>query len=470
MAASQDDNHKRKSSLTSGFSWILLANFTSTAVLGILTLILPALLGRYGNGIWQLYQLYAVYLGYVTFGYTDGIYLRIGGAELQNLNRRRIGGSISVYVLLETFTFVIIGLAALVWAPDNHKFVIIFASAGSIAYVTRTLVSMIFQATGESKSFAISLVSERLVSIVLIMLLLAAGYRDPFLLIIADVIGRYCGLLISFWLIRKNIKLCNLDWKDIFSYFIKDCFDGIYVLFANLCAVLIPGIVRFIAERRWGIEVLGDISIGLQLTSIFMVLINSLSIALFPNIRRLEHKNLRDSYGQLSSKLSIPSALSMLAYLPLAWLLTPLFKNTPQALTSLAVVIPVCIFEAKSRGIGSVYLKALRLERLLLWINLISVVVTALIAAVAAFTLNSIFLALLAVVIGAAIRFIATDAVVSSHLQLSSWKETIRDCLFASLFTTLAYCSFPIVATTLYYLVILCWAIAKLWKANKHRV
>ena len=63
------------------------SNLLALAVSLIVTLLLPKLLGITDYGFWQLYVFYVGYVGVLQFGWSDGIYLRLGGKQYASLNR-----------------------------------------------------------------------------------------------------------------------------------------------------------------------------------------------------------------------------------------------------------------------------------------------------------------------------------------------------------------------------------------------
>lgn len=66
------------------FSYTLTSNLLSLLVSTLVILIIPKLLGVQEYGYWQLYIFYSSYVGFLHFGWNDGIYLRYGGKNIKN--------------------------------------------------------------------------------------------------------------------------------------------------------------------------------------------------------------------------------------------------------------------------------------------------------------------------------------------------------------------------------------------------
>ena len=63
------------------------ANFITLAISVLLNLFVPKLLGVREYSYWQLYVFYSSYVGFLHLGWIDGIYLKIGGEEYENLDK-----------------------------------------------------------------------------------------------------------------------------------------------------------------------------------------------------------------------------------------------------------------------------------------------------------------------------------------------------------------------------------------------
>jgi hypothetical protein len=64
----------------------------------LMSLLVPKMLGVEQFAYWQLFIFYSTYVGLFHFGLSDGIYLRYGGMELENLDKRRIGSQFKLMI------------------------------------------------------------------------------------------------------------------------------------------------------------------------------------------------------------------------------------------------------------------------------------------------------------------------------------------------------------------------------------
>ena len=69
----------RLSDALKNISYTFSANIIILLISGVLTLVVPKLLGPEEYGYWQLYVFYMSYVGLFHLGWCDGVYLRYGG-------------------------------------------------------------------------------------------------------------------------------------------------------------------------------------------------------------------------------------------------------------------------------------------------------------------------------------------------------------------------------------------------------
>ena len=78
---------KKLFSIIKNFSYSLTSNLISFIISALVVLIIPRIIGVEDYGFWQLYLFYSSYIGFLHFGWNDGIYLRYGGEEYEELDK-----------------------------------------------------------------------------------------------------------------------------------------------------------------------------------------------------------------------------------------------------------------------------------------------------------------------------------------------------------------------------------------------
>ena len=93
-------NDKAKSVMKNLY-YTVAANFATLGISVLLNLFVPKILGIREYSYWQLYVFYSSYVGFLHLGWLDGIYLKIGGEEYEQLNKRELGSQFWYLMIFE---------------------------------------------------------------------------------------------------------------------------------------------------------------------------------------------------------------------------------------------------------------------------------------------------------------------------------------------------------------------------------
>lgn len=402
--------------LFSGVPWVLLGTAVYMLSMAGLTFFLPRFVSPEEFGLWQLYQFYALYLGYLTFGYSDGVLLRLAGRPRRDFPARELRVGIASLAATELVFFggmvLILGLSTS-FLEDG---ILVLAVVGIVFYIPRVLITFLHQAAGDARMVACTTLIERLVLLGgFFLFVLLPGLGLPFLLA-ADVAGKVVGFAFSLWTMRDVLLHRPAPTAATLRRFLQDCRDGAFVVLSNLSAIALNGATRAVVGAVFGTVVFGQLSLALQVSTVLLVVINAVAVAVFPNVKRLGAEGLMQAYRALRITLVGPAALAVVTCWPLAWLLGRWIPDYALAIDLMVFLFPVGYFEIKSRGVLAVLLKSLRRERAMFWINLVAALAGAGLAYAMASVTEDVVLTMAPFVLVIALRTIALEFVVSSGL------------------------------------------------------
>lgn len=80
----------RLKKFVTNMSYSLSSNILALLVSSLVILVVPKLLGVKEYGYWQLYLFYTSYVGFTHLGWSDGIYLRLGGEKYDDLDKNKL--------------------------------------------------------------------------------------------------------------------------------------------------------------------------------------------------------------------------------------------------------------------------------------------------------------------------------------------------------------------------------------------
>lgn len=364
------------SRLRSDATFTIAGNLVGVGLTGALTLLLPRFLTATDYGIWQMYQFFCLYLGYVTFGVTDGIFQRVAGETAARIRSMVLASQLRIFATLLAIT---LALAAILFAAlvssGPLRMAFLLAVAASWFFCLRTFVTILWQARQQARRFAVAVVLERAIPFVLVVALLCLDRPDTTYLFVADMVGKIVTLV---WCLRRRDRdipyVTAAQPRLGVQEFCRSCSLGIPLLAANLAAAAIYGVVRLFVQAGWGIETFGRVSLALTLANMALVAINSVAIVLVPALR--DAKDLSVALRSARGRLLIPTALALLCYFPAVWLVRAVVPQPGVTITSLAALFPLCVFEIRMRILGIAFLRALEKGRILMQISVATILVS----------------------------------------------------------------------------------------------
>lgn len=422
------------------FSYTFISNLVSLIISTVLILIVPKLIGISDYGYWQLYIFYTLYIGFFNIGWVEGIYLRYGGKEYHNLNRSLFASqfwSFFVYIIF-LGSFIIIYSYIFITESDK-QFIFGMVAVCLILSVPRGFLYFILQSTNKIKEFSKLTLIDRIVYALIIVIMLLIGIRDYRELIFADLIGKAITLMMVMYICKEILFNELTSIKENFKEIILNISVGIKLMLANIASLFIIGVVRLGIERTWSVETFGKVSLTLSISNLMMIFINALGIIMFPILRRTDEKKLSSIYLCMRDLLMIVLLGAMIAYYPIKSVLSAWLPNYSESLMYMAMLFPMVIFEGKMSLLINTYLKTMRKEKLMLRINLISLVISVVITIILTVIFNSLNLAVLSILIVLVFRSVLSEVFLSKVLEISIFKDIALELGMTILFIIVAW-------------------------------
>ncbi|MEC1771910.1 oligosaccharide flippase family protein [Schinkia azotoformans] len=417
------------------FSYALSSNLVTLLISTLIVLIVPKLIGVEEYGYFQLYIFYSSYVGFLHFGWNDGIYLRYGGKEYKDLNKKLF---FSQFVMLGIFQFIIAGIIfflSFYYIQDSNKIFIIQMTSLCLLFVNiRYMLLYILQATNRIKDYARSTMIDKIIYCCLVIITLLVGIRDYKLLVVSDLVGKVISLLFAIYYC-KDIVFHNIkSFYFSISETAKNISVGIKLMFANIASMLILGVVRFGIERSWDVSTFGKVSLTLSVSNLMMLFINAVGIIMFPILRRTDKEKFPSLYILMRDFLMVLLLGVLIIYFPSKFILSQWLTSYKESLNYMALLFPMFVFEGKTALLINTFLKTLRKEKLMLKINLISLMLSLLISIITTLVLRNLDLAVLSIVILLAFRCVLAEIMLSKVLGISTHKN-----IFLELIVTLVF-------------------------------
>lgn len=400
-----------------------------------MSLIVPKYMGTTEFGYWQLFIFYTSYVGFFHFGLNDGLYLRNGGTDYQDMDHSVIGSQFWASILGQSVIAAAILLYAFFGVEDPEKcFVFIMTAIYLVIVNAGSFLGYILQAGNRINAFSTSVLIDKVFFIIVVLVLIFRKEADFRVYVTLYLGSKILCLAYCMLVARKTVfvRLCSM--RTLFTEMGVNISVGLNLMLSNIAGMLVLGVGRFIVEQIWGVEAFGKFSFSISMTNFFLTFISQVSIVLFPALKRIREDHLKEIYVTGRAVMNLVLAAVFLFYLPMKWALSIWLPQYNESVVYLALLLPLCTFDGKMNMLCATYMKVMRRERVLLLVNVICVAVSGVLSLIGGYVLQNINSIVVFMVIATAIRSTIADIYVSRKLGVSYWSGLIGEFVMSAIF------------------------------------
>lgn len=442
------------------FSYTLTSNFISLLISLLVVLIIPKLIGVKEYGYWQLYLFYTSFVGFLHFGWNDGIYLKYGGMRYEKLEKPLFFSQFWLMCLTQLLVACAFFIASFFMEADR---MFVIQMTGICAFLTnsRYFLLYVLQATNRIKEYASSTILDRVIYCVFILMLIVFQIKDYRLMIAGDLVGRAVSFIYMIWLCKAIVWRSLSDFYLNMKETIENITIGAKLMASNTASKLIIGVVKFGIESIWSVETFGRVSLTLSISNLMMTFINALGLIMFPLLRRTEEKKLPIIYELLRNTLMVSLFGLLIFYYPIKEILIFWLPAYKESLIYMALVFPMCIYEGKMSLLINTYLKAMRMEKQMLQFNVVTLLMSILTTSIAVYWLQNLTLAVISIVFLLAFRCVLAEWMLAKKMAIAVRKDILLEVTLTILFISIGWFFSGWQGVLLYAVCYLCYLFLK---------
>lgn len=406
-----------KSSIIKKMSISTIANFFEMLVSLVTTLMFPKILSEVDYSYWQVYVFYIGYVTIAGLGLTEGIYLFNGGKKFESLDDEKISFASRWISFLSSVIFSLIFLISyFLVSNQNLLTIILFVCIEGIVFNIKEYPQHLLLATDKIKEFSLGIVLDRIFFLIFLFAFFALGYFDLMFFMISDILGHLVCAIYFYYTCRDKLFKKPCSFFEGAKY-VKECMKiGAYLLITNLIAAGIIGIIKYGVQVNWNIVEFGKVSLVITFVNLFVKLADSISKAIFPTLCNCDEETLKKIYDPINFIVDI-LLLSIIAfYYPMKILLTMYLPNYESSFIYMGYLLPMCLFQVKVSLIFNTYYKALRKEKTLMNINIMTFALSVLLTIIFAFVINNLLMCVTSILIVLAFRSFMLEVWLSNKM------------------------------------------------------
>ncbi len=389
----------------------------------ILNFIVPKFIPELAYSYWQTFILYMGYVGVLQFGLLDGIVLRYSQYDYEELDKARVRSQFQFLLVFTTVCCIGTCFISALFTDGVSWQIFVLVAVGIITKNVFTYTSYTYQITNRIKYYAFLVIAQRVAYAIFVAILLLFKVQDFYWYCIADLFGDVVGFIFGTFHNKGLYFGKPIPIKEVFKEAGTNISCGIMLTISNFSSSLLFGGAKMVAQWHWDELLFGKVAFAFSCINLFFSLFTAISVVLFPSLKRTSQNELPNLYSKMRNALSPLLFCAMIFYFPLCFVLNIWLPNYSVSLKFLGILLPVIIFSSKVSLLTNNYLKAYRKEKLMLIINVISVVFGFLLCLLCAYILDNLDLLLYSVVLIIMVRSIASEIVVSKLINKKLYKD-----------------------------------------------
>jgi len=428
-----------RKSLLSTLRYVISSNAVKLLVSVLLVLVVPKALGVAEYGYFQLYLFLGNYLSLLHFGWVDGIALRHGGQRYSSLPKGLITAQFWALACLQVFFSGLIALAAVRMEAVAPRDVLLCLCISTPLTILRSFLQAVVQATFRMQLYATTLFVENIFFGALLVGMVLPGFASLTGLMVLDIARIVFALIILLYNCRDLISAPSLRrgrrFRPLLGEIRANISAGVFVVASFLASALVVGIVRMGVALIWGVEGFGELSLALNLANFVVALLTAAGVTLFPLLRRASRTGLSSGYRAMRTSLGMILVLCLFVGWPMAYALTVWLPQYQLSAHYLPLLLPVMVFDGLNVLLLTPYLKALRMERAMLYNNVLVVGLSFVSTVIFAYCMRSVVASVAVIPLLAFLRCLVADRLVSRRLGTRAGPDLPLAGLMAAVFT-----------------------------------
>jgi len=308
----------------------VLTSNTIVLFAGVLSnFLIPKYLGLSEYAFFKTYGLYVSYVGVLSLGFVDGMYLKYGGLKRRDVSTAELTSHFWFYAGLEGGMSIVLIILSTISCSS-------LLLAFGLALFSRNILGfykLFYQAIGEFKAFSAinALVPMlNLTSTIVLIFFVKTQYGTSF--IIADLSVSY---VVLFLFSAKRLPIFHIDRLDLTDK-LRTIAIGVFVMIGNLSSMFFYSMDRWFVKILLRTEDFAFYSFATSMMGMVMILVSSVAMTFYPMlVRRQEEEGLLRS---LKSYLMILGVFAGAAYFGFDFIVNLILRDYLPSLEVIAIL------------------------------------------------------------------------------------------------------------------------------------
>ncbi len=325
-------------------------------------LIIPKYLSVEHYGYWQLFMLYAEYVGIFHLGFIDGILVRWAGKETE-----QIGNEINMAVkfLILELVVIITPLASVLYFLTTPPSQVIALMLLAHAFLSGLFMFFIFtsQATRQFKLVTVVEVGRTATFILFIVALFVFDWLDYRSVIVFFLVSFLFPLFAFAFRFRKYLRGSKTPLRFLWAYGKNNISIGVFVLLGSFVLMLFLTIDRLMVSAFFNVEQFAIYAFAIVGSTIIYAFVRAISQVFFPNLSAMSNEIKIQTYQVGKPIIILSWALILILYFPISGVVEHYLPDYTESLPIMQILLCTVGFGSLIRILHANYYKVYRMQR-----------------------------------------------------------------------------------------------------------
>lgn len=416
------------------------ANFLNFLMGFVTGFIIPKFLGIDDYAYLKVFTFYVTYVGVSHLGFLDGIYIKYGAYDYENLPREKFRGYVRFLILFQVIEAIILSTLAFIFiGNENRTIIVLFTIFNMIILNLTSLWAFIHQFTKRFKLFSINTILTKLLYVIGSLGLIFSGLLGYLNYVILQTIINIIILLIYTYYNKElvfgkadSMKGILLDAKKLINM-------GFFIMIGNFMSTIILGIDRIFVDRFFTIKDFAIYSFAYTLISLFYILLNSVQMVIYPYLTRAKENTYKQVYEVIRISITMLMSITLCGYFVIKFIVSEFLPQYVDSFGILIFLVPTVIYSGQMNILISNYYKVLHKTKEYTTNNIVAFILSVVTNLIAFIIWKNIISIAIATLISFILWLIYSDWYFIKIIKVNVIRAYVLDFLVITLFLFTAY-------------------------------
>lgn len=330
----------------------LLKNFIGVVSSNIITIIsgvfvgflVPKIFSVNDYGLYKTFTLYLSYIGFFSLGIIDGIVLKYGDKDYEEIEKVKFRTLFCWYLYIHIFFGVAMCVLSTFFFEKEMKYIGVTIAINMLIVNISGYFQQISQITQRFKEYSTRKILQSMLNVIMVgifYVIFLFKHNIDYRVYIAAVLIINAIMTIWYIITYKDIifgtKTKLLSTKNELVELIK---IGFPLLFANLCTSLILNTDKQFVNLLFNTSDYAVYAFAYNMLSLVTVATSAVATILYPTLKRVTEEKLKDKYNMLITTMLSMIYVALTLYFPLSAFIKWFLPNYVDSLKIFKIIFP----------------------------------------------------------------------------------------------------------------------------------